>query len=174
VEQTPEMAFLVPAALAAYPDARVLHVVRDGRDVVCSLLERGWLSRDRTGGDDAGLAYGAHRRFWVDEDRAGDFERASDARRAAWAWRTYVEAAASVSDPRVLELRYEELVREPDAVAARIEEHLDAPAGSLREPLARAHPRSVGRDAADQTAEQLADVLDEAGPLLERLGYVSG
>ena len=50
VEQTPETAFVLAAALRAYPQARAVHVVRDGRDVVCSLLERGWLSAGRTGG----------------------------------------------------------------------------------------------------------------------------
>lgn len=171
VEQTPEMAFLVPAALTAYPQARVIHIVRDGRDVVTSLLERGWLSSTRTGGDDAGLAYGAHRRFWVDPAQAGDFERASDARRAAWAWRTYVAAASAVDDPRVLELRYESLVDQPEASASRIAEHLGAGPDLLAGPLGRAHARSVGRYRDELTAEQLADALDEAGPLLERLGY---
>src|SRR6185437_2430903 len=41
IEQTPEMAYLVSAALRAYPSGRVIHLVRDGRDVVASLLERG-------------------------------------------------------------------------------------------------------------------------------------
>ena len=58
VEQTPETAFLLAAALRAYPGARGLHIVRDGRDVVCSLLERGWLSAGRGGGDDVGAGGG--------------------------------------------------------------------------------------------------------------------
>ena len=45
VEQTPETSFVLSAALRAYPAARAVHIVRDGRDVVCSLLERGWLER---------------------------------------------------------------------------------------------------------------------------------
>jgi hypothetical protein len=171
VEQTPEMAFLVPAALTAYPGARVVHIVRDGRDVVTSLLERGWLSRTRAGSDDAGLAYGAHRRFWVDPARAREFEEASDARRAAWAWRTYVEAAAANADERVLEVRYEALVENPAAVASQLETHLAARPGTLAGPLSEAHARSVGRYRSDLSAEQLADVLAEAGGLLERLGY---
>jgi len=48
VEQTPETAFVLPAALQAFPAATAVHVVRDGRDVVCSLLERGWLSARRS------------------------------------------------------------------------------------------------------------------------------
>jgi hypothetical protein len=51
---------------------------------VCSLLERGWLSAGRTGGDDARLAYGA-RLVSGSSDRVAEFEAASDATRAAWA-----------------------------------------------------------------------------------------
>src|SRR5919109_1116189 len=96
VEQTPENVFLGEALRLAFPAARFVHVVRDGRDVVCSLLDRGWLSAGRGGGDDAGLPYGATPRFWVEQERAEEFQRASDARRAAWAWRRYVGAARGI------------------------------------------------------------------------------
>ena len=93
VEQTPETSFVLPAALRAYPDALAVHVVRDGRDVATSLLERGWLSAERTGADDAGLAFGPYARFWVEPGREQEFSEVSDATRAAWAWRRYVTAA---------------------------------------------------------------------------------
>jgi hypothetical protein len=35
VEQTPETAFVVAAAAVAFPEARFVHMLRDGRDVVC-------------------------------------------------------------------------------------------------------------------------------------------
>src|SRR5688500_13397607 len=54
VEQTPETSFVLTAVLRAYPQAVAVHVIRDGRDVATSLLERGWLSAERTGADDAG------------------------------------------------------------------------------------------------------------------------
>ena len=94
VEQTPETSFVLAAALRAYPDALAVHVVRDGRDVATSLLERGWLSAERTGADDAGLAFGPYARFWVEPGREQEFSEVSDATRAAWAWRRYVTAAA--------------------------------------------------------------------------------
>ena len=74
VEQTPEVSFVVADALRAFPQARAVHIVRDGRDVVCSLLERGWLGAERTGADDARLPYGARARFWVEPERAEEFE----------------------------------------------------------------------------------------------------
>jgi len=170
VEQTPETAFLASAAMQAYPPARGVHLIRDGRDVVCSLLERGWLSASRGGGDDAGLPYGARARFWVEPERRAEFEAASDATRAAWAWRTYVTAARRTGT-RVLELRYESLVGEPDAAAATLAAHLGVDPRVFAGSLDRAHDRSVGRFRSDLTAEQLADVEQVAGELLDELGY---
>jgi Sulfotransferase family len=172
VEQTPETAFVLGAALQAYPAACAVHVVRDGRDVVCSLLERGWLSARRGGSDDAGLPFGSRARFWVEPGRRDEFEAASDATRAAWAWRTYV-AAGRAGGPRTLEVRYESLVGDPGQTAAAIAGHLDVDPQTLSGGLARAHDRSVGRFQRELTAEQLADVEREAGQMLGELGYLS-
>jgi hypothetical protein len=68
VEQNPETAYVLAGALRAYPEATAVHVIRDGRDVVCSLLERGWLG-GRAGADDANQAFGSHARFWVEPER---------------------------------------------------------------------------------------------------------
>lgn len=170
VEQTPETAFVAAAAARAFPEARFVHMLRDGRDVVCSLLERGWLSAGTGGRDDAGLGFGAEPRFWVEPERRGEFRAASDPRRAAWAWRRYVEAARSLRD-RVLEVRYEAMAAEPAAVGATLAAFLDAPAEPLAEALGRAHGESVGRYRRDLAPAQLADVEEEAGPLLRELGY---
>jgi Sulfotransferase family len=171
VEQTPETAFVLASALAAYPEGRAVHLVRDGRDVVCSLLERGWLRAGKGGGDDAKLAYGAQARFWVEPERAAEFEAASDATRAAWAWRAYVAAARAVADPRVLELRYEAIADEPVEAARTLARHLGADPAPLERSLADFRDSSIGRYARDLTPDQLADVEREASALLEVLGY---
>jgi hypothetical protein len=169
VEQTPETAFLVEAALLAYPRARVVHVVRDGRDVVCSLLERGWLSPGRTDSDDARLGFGPHARFWVEEERRDEFPRVSDATRAAWMWRRYLTAARGHDS--AIELRYEALAAGPQAAATDVARFLGSDPGPLAEGFAEVHARSVGRWREELTAEQLADVEREAGALLRELGY---
>src|SRR5438094_10307425 len=46
-EQTPELSFVVGAAVPAYPPATLLHPIRAGRDVVCPLHATGW-PPDRT------------------------------------------------------------------------------------------------------------------------------
>ncbi len=148
-----------------------LHVVRDGRDVVCSLLERGWLSAGRGGRDDAGAGYGAYPRFWVEPERREEFEQVSDARRAAWAWRRYVTSAREAPADRTVELRYEDLVSTPGEAAERVGAGLHLDPDLLSEAFAAAHANSVGRWQQDLTTEQLADVEAEAGDLLAELGY---
>ena len=171
VEQTPETGFVLPAALRAFPRATAVHVVRDGRDVVCSLLERGWLSARRSDeSDDANLSYGVHPRFWVEPERREEFVHVSDARRAAWAWRRYVSSARAVPS-RTVELRYEALVADPEAATTALAHSLGVGSSELTETFASAHANSVGRWRRDLTPEQLVDVEDEAGDLLAELGY---
>jgi hypothetical protein len=168
VEQTPETAHVLDAALEAYPEALAVHVVRDGRDVVCSLLERGWLNADQGGRDDAGLPYGSEPRFWVEPERREEFSQVSDARRCAWAWRRYVEAAqAAAADDRLLEVRYERLA----GVADRLAEFLGANVTSTHRALDSFRDSSIGRWKKELTPEQVADVQAEAGDLLRELGY---
>ena len=85
LEKVPGYAAHVPAILRHFPEARLVHIVRDGRDVAVSLRRaaRGW------------------GRGWA----------AATAEHAAWVWRTNVEAgrAAAALTPNFLELRYEEL-----------------------------------------------------------------
>ena len=169
VEQTPEMAFVVHAVPLAYPAARVVHIVRDGRDAVCSLLEKPWLRREQAQADDAGVPYGAYARFWVEPERRGEFEAASDASRAAWVWRSYVTAARAAEG--ALEIRYEDLATDPPRAAASLADHLGVPAEPLAAQLGRAHASSVGRYRTELSAEQLDDVEAEAGELLRELGY---
>jgi hypothetical protein len=170
VEQTPETALVLAAARRAYPHASVVHMIRDGRDVACSLLEKGWLDDEKTGADDVGAPYGGHVRPWVEPERAEDFAGASEARRAGWAWRRHLSAARAAA-PDALEVRYEELAADPRASAARIAEHIGAETDALAEALGAMHAESVGRWRSDLTAEQLAEVEAEAGPLLRELGY---
>src|SRR5207247_6731649 len=110
----------------------------------------GWLSAGRSGGDDARRSYGAEARFWVEPEERAEFEQASDAARAAWAWRAYVTAARSVR-VRVLQVRYEALAES----APRLAEHLGIEAAPLGQTLSRFHDGSIGRYQRDLAVEQL-------------------
>lgn len=171
VEQTPETSFVLGAALRAYPQGKAVHMVRDGRDVVCSLLEKGWLRAERGGADDVGSPYGEHARLWVEPERVPEFQAASEATRAAWAWRRYLTAARAGAPEATIEVRYEDLATDPDGTAARVAEHIGVDAAELAKPLRDVHSESVGRWRRDLTDEQVADVEAQAGPLLRELGY---
>ena len=168
VEQTPEVAYVLPAVVEAYPQATLVHAVRDGRDVACSLLERGWFSASRDDADDAGAAFGTHPRFWVEPSREAAFRGASEARRCAWAWRRYVSAARESGVPLV-EVRYEQLAT--DEAHELLAGRLGAAQADVRRALSAAHEQSIGRWRRDLDAHQLADVEAEAGELLGELGY---
>ncbi len=127
--------------------------------------------REQARTDDAGVPYGAYARFWVESNRREEFATASDARRAAWVWRSYLSAARTAESALVI--RYEELAANPAAVAVELARHLDAPPEPLIAALTRAHDSSVGRYLDDLSTDQLADVEAEAGSLLRELGYVS-
>jgi len=186
IEQTPECTFLMPALAAAYPEARFVHLVRDARDVACSLIERGWLRSGPAGAkaratgteaDDAGQPFGDYTRFWVERGRSEKFGSVSEARRCAWAWRRYTDAALKHADQigaeRVPRVRYERLAEHSTEVAAELASFLGAEdrLAEFETALGKVHSRSLGRWREDLTPEQLADVELEAGPLMTRLDY---
>ena len=145
VEQTPELSFVVGAAVRAYPRATVLHIIRDGRDVVCSLLERGWL-REREGHDDAGQPYGPHPApGW--SPSAVRSSRAREATRAAWAWRRYLTAARAAPEHRSRSAtRRSRPIRRPSPSGSQ--------AGSRR--IRRPSPRRSVRSTAARSAAGVA------------------
>jgi hypothetical protein len=170
IEQSPETAFVLPAALRAYPQAAVVHMVRDPRDVAASLVQKGWLRAGRPGRDDIGEPYGEHPRFWVEPERLDEFDDASEAKRAGWAWRRYVTAARAAPSSTV-EVRYEALAVEPDAASEPLAAHLGADPALLAEALRGMHAESVGRWHRNLTREQVDEVEAEAGELMLELGY---
>jgi len=170
IEQTPETAFVLGAVIRAYPQAAIVHMVRDPRDVAASLLQKGWLRAGRHGQDDAGAPYGHHPRFWVEPERAVEFDEADEARRAGWAWRRYVAAARAASSATI-EVRYEELASDPETASERLAAHLGTDPVILTRALSRVHAESVGRWHRNLTAEQVAEIESEAAELMEELGY---
>ena len=163
VEQTPEMAFLVRSVPIAYPDAMVVHIVRDGRDVVCSLLEKPWLRREqqrtrrrrpavrlvRAVLGRARPARGVRARERRSPGRLGVAElRDGGALGRRAARRDPVRGARLRSGRR----------------RGRARGALDVAPEPLSHALGRAHRTSVGRYRTDLDEAQLADVEAEAGP----------
>lgn len=179
IEQTPESTFLIPAIAEAFPEARFVHLVRDGRDVAASLLGLGWLRDVPTRPlDEVGNAFGDHSRFWVENDRRAEFPTVSEARRAAWVWRRYNSAArdalAQLPPDRTIRVRYEDLLADRSTTARALAESLGATdrADEFVQVFGATRSSARGRWRRDLTPTQLDDVLTEAGALLREFGYV--
>jgi len=111
VEKTPRNVLRVPFLRAVFPEARFIHIVRDGRDVACSLLPG-------IGGDDwSHLKPPSWRRL---------FSEYSGVRRCALAWRDVM--AIALADLRAvphLQVYYEHLISDPRVTARAILNYLD-------------------------------------------------
>jgi hypothetical protein len=106
VEKNPRHALRVPFLRAAFPEAVFIHVVRDGRDVACSMLPG-------VGGED----------WWHlrPPDWREHFERAEGLRRCAFAWRGVMEIVLEdLAAVPALEVRFERLVRAPERTAQEV------------------------------------------------------
>lgn len=116
LEKTPANVFRFGFVRRGFPRARLVHVIRDGRDVVCSLRWKPWAKIHR------------------------DIPRAAPeaARRCGMLWAASVRAGlARRHDKAYFELRYEDLVNDPEAVLRRLLDFLGIPWNSKL--LAAAH-----------------------------------
>ena len=149
---------------AAFPDARFVHVVRDGRAVAVSLCKVDW---------------------WSGESQWG-FGRLSDEDRSLYAdsgyhevvlaglyWKVLMDQFAAVKDEGLLEVRYDTLVTRPAETMAEILRFVDLPPnGRFDERLAAT--RFLPEDARWRKALSTDEVtwLERAlGPALTRHGY---
>jgi hypothetical protein len=155
---------------AVFPDARFVHVFRDGRAVANSLLQTSWWPGFR---GSAGWPYGP----LPDAPPGAD---SSFVGLAGLTWATLIDAfdaaAAEIPPERWLEVRYEDLVRVPREEVGRVLAFcgLDRTAAYDRE-LSRVTV-STGRTEAFRRDLEPDDValLDELlGPRLLRRGYLA-
>jgi len=153
-ERTPVHAHHLPLISQIYPDSRCIHIVRDGRDVARSLVSQDF-------GPDS----------------------VTDAARE---WRSAIDdaRAAGLSDSRYREIRYEDLLTDPEAVFAGLCAWLDLPAsaeiieqGVAESRAARNVDRfsrpgvAAGKWRLDFGRSDLEEFNAVAGDLIEDLGY---
>jgi len=172
-DKTPRYVRSIPTLHALWPEAKFVHLIRDGRDVCLSALE--W----RSGGELA-------RRFetWKTDPvaTAGIW----------WDWlvRLGREAGADLGPDLYREVRYESLVADPRGECERLCEFLDIPfdaamlqfhAGREREGTGLSTKRAwkkvtAGlRDWRTELPDESMEIFEAAaGELLEELGYGRG
>lgn len=123
-----------------YPDAKIIHIVRDGRDVAVSAMNHWWrLAQDREGGvfelSQAELekrdAYLADKDTFVAEARSIFTEERLEQLARRWAYRVGKarEDGESLYGPAYVELCYEDLLAQPEDSLFQIFEALGARRG---------------------------------------------
>jgi len=171
-EKSPNNVFVFGHLHRMFPDAAFVHLLRDGRDVVASLLTMDWTTPDGTP-----IAY------------------TKSARLAARYWASAVQAARAFAQETAgqahyLELRYEDLVTAPEATLRRLlafvgeawepavlayhEQHRDLAGESSADAVVRPVSRAaVGRWQRDLPLLDRQPVKEEIGALLIELGYAT-
>jgi hypothetical protein len=168
-EKTPQNIRHLDWIMARFPDASIVHIVRDARDVVCSMRQHpDWRWIDGTWQKvlvARPLAFYARR--WLEDVRTG------------LAWR---------GDPRYTEVRYESLVADPAAalamicrgIGASVDSDWLASVGRRDDEDAQARRpdyegavsgASVGRWRSDLSVAEQQEVERLCGPQLRELGY---
>ena len=164
-DKTPMYMRHLPLLERLFPEARYVHLIRDGRDAAVSFL---------------GMPDGVVTKTWAHPTSAAGF---------ACQWRTEVEAAQALGErvgSRYLEVRYEALVESPEPQLGQISEF----AGLSYEPAmlgyagqvdltGKPHQQSLGRPPTpglrnwreDLAAGDVQDFEAVAGGLLKSFGY---
>jgi LPS sulfotransferase NodH len=173
-EKTPQNIRHLDWILTRFPSASVIHIIRDGRDVVCSMREHpDWRWVD-----------GAWQKVLVPRSVEWYARRWLDDTAAGMAWRR---------DPRYVEIRYEDLVADParamraicDAIGVRSDSAWLAGLSEVRPGEAKAAASgpqrpdyggavvavSVGRWRTDLSTDDLATVMRTCATRLGELGY---
>ena len=100
-EKTPSNCFHFDSIHELFPESPIIHVVRDGRDVVCSLLSQNWID----------LATGEVPLYTQDPVKACEL------------WKNMVSAGCSkktIIGEKYIEIRYEDLVKQPEKAVKRL------------------------------------------------------
>jgi Sulfotransferase family len=176
-DASPELLYCAEVLIDAFPDARFVQVIRDGRDVVAGMLgDSDALTAFRPGFANLDSEFpNPFLGIESETDRAG-WDELSLAGKCAMRWRSAVRMSArlrySLSAQQLATLRYEEIVSKPDNAAGLMSEFVGArvSAIALRDP----HPhRALEPGAWRRTlsSEQATEVENIAGAELRRVGY---
>lgn len=171
-EKTPSNVLVFPELRQLFPDSPLIHVLRDVRDVVASRLER-----DR-------------------ESAGADFDAVQTARLRAREWAMTMQVRRRMLEDADLasayyEIRYEELVAEPERTLRGVFEFIGEPfdpsvldfyrvprnVSGTEEWSAQAVQRSIFKSSVGRWRNvlgkaELDAILDEAGEASRELGYV--
>jgi hypothetical protein len=165
-----DLLYCAEALTGAFGNARFIQVIRDGKDVIASMLaDPSVMTWFRPSFDNTDTEY-PHPFYGIED--ASDLEQwpsLSPAAKCALRWRWSVRLAARLHKEmpagNLKTVRYEQLLKHPKATVAELSEFAGIKLPHTLVPQRKASPTS------GLTTAQLADITKIAGEELRRLGY---
>jgi sulfotransferase family protein len=175
-DASPDLLYCAESLVDAFPDARLIQIIRDGRDAVAGMLtDPGTLAWFRPGFVDLDAESG-HPVLGVESqaDRA-EWPTLSLAGKCGMRWRGTVRLMArlrnTLSPEQLITLRYEEMIRRPVTAARAVSAFIGSEIGHLELQPGPGHGPEAGAWRRLLTPVQSADVERVAGEELRRVGY---
>ena len=193
VYKEPIATFIPQFLYEVFPDAKLIHIIRDGRDVAVSMIRTYNVLNSRVLKSEEEMLYrgtdelafprkvnGGVVPWWVEEDREEEFLHTSQYHRCIWFWRIIlerclkeVEESNGINDSNYMEVRYEEICHNPFATGEKILEFLELkPTRMFFKRLKAARISSIGTYKKFGDKEDILLAEREAGNLLAQLGYI--
>jgi hypothetical protein len=178
-DATPDLMYCAEGLVDAFADARLVQIIRDGRDVVAAMLadaeSLAWFKLANVDSEFPNPFFGIE----TEADLAA-WPGLSLAGKCAMRWRGTVRAMArlrtSMPPERLTTLRYEQMLRQPAAAARAVSGFIEADVAAIG---VRARARAavgsmaiaVGGWRRALTPQQVSDIEQVAGLDLRRVGY---
>ena len=175
-DASPDLSYCAEALVAAFPDAQIVQVVRDGRDTVAAMLgdpvAMSWFRPSIANVETEfpnpfyGVEDETDRLTWGDLSPAG---------KCALRWRGAIRLAArlrkNLPAGQLKTLRYEDMARNPGGTAAILTDFTGAPIAAPSPPNQGRSKTQASAWRRELTLGQVADIEKVAAEELRRLGY---
>lgn len=173
-DASPDLLYSVDVLFDAFPDAQLVQIIRDGRDVVAEMLDdEQCLAWFRPGFTNLDEVFPNPFLGVEDETERTRWPTAALAVKCALRWRGSVRLSARLRsqtpEDQLYTVRYEDLVTRPVKVIDQVADYLGGPVSKVA--LAGAGEGGVGAWRDRLTPKQITQVERIAGAELRRLGY---